>query len=93
MGEVKKRPELRFRWFPICRPRGIELLDARHVPPQSFQAFLRGDTLPFYSRRYHLELHFSSTQPNEAQLIGKIDSRNPGLIISGAGGLGHSSVD
>jgi hypothetical protein len=92
VAELQSRPGLKFRWFPSTRPPGLMPFDGGGVAPP-FRSFLSNRQL-YYSRSAHA-LSFpeaaSDTPPLEDDLLSLLD-RHTGLIITGRGGVGMTSL-
>jgi hypothetical protein len=91
-SDLKRRPELVFRWFPSTRPNGLMPLDDAQEG-QFFRAFLSEATLPYYSRAAHAAVvgGASPGTPPEDDLLALLDRRT-GLIITGKGGVGKTRL-
>ncbi len=92
---LEEQPHLIFRWFPLLRPSGLVPLDEiKHS--NSFNAYLHGNNLPYYSRSDHLRanpLPTGTTVLNEEKLLRKLEAGDvDGVVISGRGGVGKTRL-
>jgi hypothetical protein len=91
---LQEQPHLLFRWFPSVRPFGMVPLG--DLPdPGGFRSYLRGETLPYYSRAEHLAANPipSGGPPDEAELLDRLaGTHHTGLVITGVGGVGKTRL-
>lgn len=94
-AELDQHPQIVLKWFPSTRPLGLVPLNS--LPePQGLRAYIRSETLPYYSRSEHL---CRESAPEDAKildeetLLSQLTSRDvTGLILTGGGGIGKTRL-
>lgn len=90
---LKEKPALAFRWFGGL-PAGFSLFEAEREKADSFRGFLRGATLPYFSRSRFAQTDAAIDIDSEDIFVARLGGleETSTLLIAGPGGAGKTRL-